>query len=153
MSLTEFELQLRPATLDDATIVADLESLRDPDEPRDPVLLRHWWQMSDELEKVMRRVDVRDGAAVAYVSSSHELWDKDEKRFGVVRAVLRNDVWDEGVYEQLVKLGEGWLRSEGAATAVARVREDMKQDVAALDRLGYREDRRMRTSELDIVAR
>ncbi len=153
MAVTKFELQLRPATLDDAGIVAELESLRDPSEPRDPILLRHWWLMSDELEKTMRRVDVRAGKAVAYVAASHEKWAKDETRFGIVRPMLRGDAWDQGVYAQLVKLGEAWLRGEGAATAVARVREDIKQDIAALGRLGYHEDRRMRTSELDLVAR
>ncbi len=153
MPLTKFELRLRPATLDDAAIVADLESLRDPLEPRDPVLLRHWWLMSDELEKTMRRVDVREGKAVAYVAASHEMWNEDEKRFGIVRPLLRNDVWEQSVYAQLVKLGEDWLRSEGATTAVARVREDMKQDITALGEFGYGEDRRMRTSELDLVAR
>ncbi len=152
MPATRFELQLRPATLEDAEIVAELESLRDPNEPRDPVLLRHWWLMSDELEKTMRRVDVREGKAVAYVAASHEKWNKDETRFGIVRPMLRSDAWDQGVYARLVKLGEDWLRGEGAATAVARVREDIKQDIAALGCLGYREDRRMRTSELDLVA-
>jgi GNAT superfamily N-acetyltransferase len=151
--VTNFELRLRPATLDDAPIVADLESQRDPEEPRDPVLLRHWWQMSDELERAMRRVDEREGMAVAYVAASHETWNGDEKRFGIVRPLLRKEVWDDDVYAQLVTVGEGWLRTEGAATAVARVREDMRQDVAALDQLGYREDRRMRTSELDLLAR
>ncbi len=153
MPVTKFELQLRPATLDDAAIVADLESLRDPMEPRDPVLLRHWWLMSDELEKTMRRVDVREDRAVAYVAATHEAWNEDEKRFGIVRPLLRNDVWEHSIYAQLVKVGEDWLRSEGAATAVARVREDMKQDITALGNLGYREDRRMRTSELDLAAR
>jgi GNAT superfamily N-acetyltransferase len=148
-----FELDLRPTTLDDAGIVADLESLRDPTEPRDPVLLSHWWRMGDELEKSMRRVAVRDGAAIAYVGASHEPWESEEKRFGTIRPVLRNDVWSGSGYARLVKIGEDWLRAEGAATAVSRVREDMKQDLGALERLGYREDRRMRISELDLVSR
>lgn len=152
MPESTFELQLRPTTLDDAEIVADLESLRDPTEPRDPVLLRHWWKMGDELEKSMRRVAVHGGAAVAYVGASHELWKPDEKRFGTVRPVVRNDLWSDTRYSQLVKVGEDWLRSEGAATAVARVREDFKRDLGALDRLGYAEDRRMRISELDLVS-
>ena len=144
--------ELRPATLDDAGIVADLESLRDPTEPRDPVLLRHWWLMADEHERSMRRVAVRDGAAVAYVGASHELWNPDGKKFGVVRPMLRSDVWSEPVYDGLVEVGEDWLRDEGATTSVVRVREDMNHDIAELERLGYREDRRMRTSELDLVA-
>src|ERR1700719_476317 len=37
------ELDLRPATPDDAEIVADLEAARDPEDPRDPRMLRFWW--------------------------------------------------------------------------------------------------------------
>jgi RimJ/RimL family protein N-acetyltransferase len=148
-----FEYSLRPATLDDAELVADLESLRDPTEPRDPVLLSHWWRMGDELEKSMRRVAVRDGAAVAYVGVSHEPWESKEKRFGTIRAVVRNDMWSDSRYAELVKIGEDWLGSEGGATAVSRVREDFEQDIEVLESLGYHEDRRMRISELDLVAR
>lgn len=144
--------ELRLATLDDAAIVADLESLRDPTEPRDPILLRHWWRMADEQESSMRRVAVRDGAAVAYVGASHERWQPDERKFGVVRPMLRSDVWSEQLYDGLVQIGEDWLREEGASTTVVRVRADQKDDLGALENLGYREDRRMRTSELDLVA-
>src|SRR5437867_1872344 len=64
-----YQLQLRPTTLDDAAMVADLEALRDPLAPPDPELLRHWWRMADALEKAMRRIAVHDGAAIAYVSA------------------------------------------------------------------------------------
>jgi RimJ/RimL family protein N-acetyltransferase len=149
---TTFRLELRDARLEDAALVADLETSRDPSEPRDPVLQRHRWRMTDELEKGMRRVDVRAGAAIAYISAAHELWRPDEKRFGVLRPMLRADVWSGECYDELVEIGEGWLRAEGAGTAVVRVREEIKQDIAALERIGYREDRRMRISELDLVA-
>jgi GNAT superfamily N-acetyltransferase len=153
MPAPRFELMLRPATLDDAALVADLDSLRDPEEPRDPVLLRHWWQMSDEQEKTLRRIDTRDGAAIAFLSVSHDLWDGEEKRFGVVRPVLRYDHWNDATFAELVENGEAWLRSEGAAIGVARVRGDFERELAVFDRTGYREDRRMRISELDLVAR
>ena len=143
--------ELRPATLEDAAIVADLESLRDPTEPRDPVLLRHWWRMADEHESSMRRVAVRDGAAFAYVGASHEHWQPEQGKFGVVRPMLRSDVWSEPLYDGLVQIGEQWLREEGASTSVVRVRADQMEDLGALENLGYREDRRMRTSELDLV--
>ena len=152
MPAINFRPELRPATPDDAPLVADLESLRDPREPRDPVLLTHWWRMGDELERSMRRIAVRDGAAVAFVGASHEHWDVDEKRFGTLRPVLRYDLWDDSSYVDLVGVGEDWLRSEGAATAVSRVREDFERELGVLHRIGYREDRRMRTSELDLVA-
>ncbi|HSS60515.1 MAG TPA: GNAT family N-acetyltransferase [Candidatus Limnocylindrales bacterium] len=153
MPETTLERDLRPATLDDAEIVADLETMRDPSEPRDPVLLRYWWQMGDELEQVMRRVRVRDAAATAFVGASHERWAEGEKHFGVVRPLLSYETWSDDDFAQLVEIGEDWLRGEGAVTAVARVREDFHREVAVLGRLGFREDRRMRTSELNLVAR
>jgi RimJ/RimL family protein N-acetyltransferase len=153
MPVTNLRQQLRPATLDDAEIVADLDSTRDPTEPRDPVLLRYWWQMGDELEHVRRWVAMRDGAAVAFLGASHQPWADSEKRFGVIRPVLRSDGWNDAEFVELVALGESWLRSEGAQIAIARIREDLQREVAVLERLGYREDRRMRTSELDLVAR
>jgi GNAT superfamily N-acetyltransferase len=152
MPAPTFELRLRPATLEDAALVADLESLRDPSEPRDPVLLRHWWQMGNEQETTMRCVDVRDGASVAYVGASHEFWEPKDRRYGTIRHILRADVWSEACYVDLLRVGEDWLRTEEAETAVVRVREDFGTEITALDRVGYRENRRTRVSELDLAA-
>jgi hypothetical protein len=66
--------------------------------------------------------------------------------------VIRADVWSQPEYVRLVGKGEDWLRSEGVVTAVARVREDFKQEVEELGRIGYREVRRLRFSELDLIA-
>lgn len=153
MPATDLERELRPATLDDAGIVADLESRRDPMEPRDPILLRYWWQMEDELEHAMRLVLVRDGTAVAFVGATHDRWIDGEKRFGVVRPRLSDETWSQDHYAELVDLGQQWLRSEAAETAVARVREDFPRELDVLGRLGFRENRRLPTSELDLVAR
>jgi RimJ/RimL family protein N-acetyltransferase len=152
MPPTDLERELRPATLDDAALVADLESTRDPQEPRDPVMLRYWWQMGDELERAMRRVRVRDGSAIAFLGASHEPWSDGEKRFGVIRPLLRYEEWSDDDFALLVGIGADWLRSEGAEAAVARVREDFPRELAVLERVGFRENRRLRTSELDLVA-
>jgi RimJ/RimL family protein N-acetyltransferase len=152
MPASDLERELRQATLDDAALVADLESMRDPLEPRDPVQLRYWWQMSDELERTMRRVLVREGSAIAYIGVSHELWSDSERRFGVIRPLLRYEEWTDDDFARLVDIGAGWLRSEGAEAAVARVREDFPRELGVLQRLGFHEDRRLRTSELDLVA-
>jgi RimJ/RimL family protein N-acetyltransferase len=153
MPATDLERELRPATLDDAALVADLESMRDPEEPRDPVMLRYWWQMGDELERAMRRVRVRDGSAIAFLGVSHDLWSDGERRFGVIRPLLRYEEWTDDDFARLVVIGADWLRSEGAEAAVARVREDYHRELGVLERLGFREIRRLRTSELDLVAR
>src|SRR6266513_1504839 len=125
-----FQLERRPATVEHAGLVADLESARDPNEPRDPVLLRHWWRMADELEKTKRYIDVRDGAAVAYVAVSHELWNAGEKRFGVVRTRGRRDKWSRNNNEEMISIGGDWIQNETADTAVARVREDFPDEIA-----------------------
>ena len=148
-----FRLQLRPSTLDDAKIVAELLERRDPDDISDPVLLRYWWQMADELHATMRLIATKDEEAVAFVAAQHDEWQPDEPRFGVVRPILRQDIWDESDYLALVGIGERWLHVEGAKTSVVRIREDFRRDLKALESAGYREDRRMRTSELDLVAR
>ena len=153
MPESTIELELRPATLDDVDLVADLEALREPDTPLDPVLIRHWWAMADAHQKAMRRVAVRDGAALAFVAAVHELWDGDEKRYGTIRVRLRDDVWSDTTYGQLVRIAEDWLREEHAELSVVRIREDFARDLAAVESLGYRENRRMRISELDLVAR
>lgn len=154
MPLTNLGGQLRPATLDDAAIVADLETARDPAEPRDPVLLRYWWQMGDEMDHAMRRIRVQDGAVTAFVGASHDRWSNNgTPRFGVVRALLSADSWSDDDFATLVGIGQEWLVAEGARTAVARIREDFAREIAVLEQLGFREDRRMRTSELDLEER
>ena len=147
------ELELRAATLDDAEIVAELETLIDPDEPRDPVLLRHWWVMNDANDVAMRRVAVQDGAAIAYVSARHDPWETTEKRFGTIRLSLRPEAWTEGRFGALVRVAETWCRDEGVLVAVTRERDDLRSELDVLHRLGYRERSRARTSELDLIER
>jgi GNAT superfamily N-acetyltransferase len=145
-------LDLRPATLDDVEIIADLEAQRDPADPRDPEVKRYWWT-SGSLSKVHARlVAVRDGQAVAFVDFGHERWAAGPERFGSIRVVIRSDAWSQPEYVRLIGEGEDWLRSEGVVTAVARIREDLKHEVEELGRIGYREARRMRFSELNLDA-
>ena len=148
-----YDLQLRPATLDDAELISNLEATRDPEAPPDPTLLRHWWLMADQFERAMRLIAVRDGEAIAFAGATHELWETDDKRYGTIRIGLRADEWTDQRYTQLVQTAEDWLREEGAATSVTRIREDFATDLDAMQRLGYRENRRMRISELDLAQR
>jgi RimJ/RimL family protein N-acetyltransferase len=148
----KLDLDLRPATLDDAEIVADLEAARDPEDPRDPQMLRFWWTSGSLGQVAMRLVALRNGAAVVFVGVVHDRWESTPARFGNIRVVLRSDVWSAAEFSSLVGKGEEWLRSEGASTAVSRVRRDFKHELDALDRMGYREIRRQNFSELDLVA-
>jgi RimJ/RimL family protein N-acetyltransferase len=50
-----------------------------------------------------------------------------------------------------VTTGEAWLRSEQATTGVVRVGADFEHELEVLAGIGYREVRRQRISELDLV--
>jgi GNAT superfamily N-acetyltransferase len=146
------ELDLRPATLEDAPVVANLELARDPDDPRDPEMLRFWWTLRSSNEATTRLVAMRDGAAVAFLAAGHELWENVPERFGWHRVTIHPDLWSERNYSAMISRAEAWLKSEGVATAVIRIREDFKDDLEVAGRAGYREVRRQRFSELDLVA-
>jgi GNAT superfamily N-acetyltransferase len=145
-------LDLRPAVLGDAEIVADLDSTFDPEDPRDPDMVRFWWLRSEQEQVTMRRVAERDGGAVAFVGAGHDRWEDNPKRYGWLQPRLLPDLWSEKEFARLVGVGESWLRSEGGAIAVTRVREDFQKELGALGRLGYAEVRRQNMSELDLVA-
>jgi GNAT superfamily N-acetyltransferase len=146
------DLDLRPTTLDDAEIVADLDATRDPEDPRDPKMLRFWWTSGSLSLVSLRLVAVHDGQAVAFMAATHERWGDGPERFGSLRVVIRSDVWSDDQYTRLVGKGEAWLGSEGVATVVSRVRADLHNELEALKRIEYREVRRQNFSELDLVA-
>lgn len=144
-------LDLRPVTIDDIGIVADLEATRDPQDPRDPEMMRYWWTSGSLSLVSSRLVAMHEGKAVAFVAATHERWGDGPERFGSLRVVIRSDVWSEDQYTRLVNKGEAWLASEGVATVVSRIRADFRNELEALERIDYREVRRQNFSELDLV--
>lgn len=149
MTETSLDLELRPATLDDAPLAADLDTVREPQDPRDPVLMRHWFRSWDERERIARWISVRDGVALALVAVGHG----EGMKFGWLRIRLHPDVWTAERFDHLIAFAEQWLRDEGASIAVFRCRAYLADEIAAVERLGYREVRRARISELDLDAR
>ncbi len=146
------DLELRPATIDDVEMVTDLETARTPDDPRDPAMQRFWWTLSIKDEVFTRMLAERDGAAIAYLSAGHASWEGTPTRFATIRLVLHPDAWAPMHYEKLLATAEAWVRAEEGHVGVVRVREDRKNEISVLKTAGYREVRRMRPSELDLVA-
>ena len=143
-------IDLRPATLDDAVIVADLDSTFDPEDPRDPALVRFWWTRTESTQATMRWVDERDGRAIAFVGAGHDYWNENPERYGWLQPRLRYEQWSVPAFQDLVKSAETWLTSEGAAIAVTRFRSDQADELNAVGELGYKEVRRQNMSELDL---
>lgn len=153
MSAPGADIDLRAATLDDAEIVADMEAARNPEDPRDPIMLRHWWTAGrPPNEAHMELVAEKDGAAVAWVGAGHDPWDTLPKRFGWIRPLLRPDHWSEARFNQLIDAGESWLTDEKGAISVARARQSLTDELRVFERRGYREVRRSKVWELDLVA-
>jgi len=152
MAKSQTALELRPATIDDADKVADLEMALTPDDARDPQLLRFSWTAAPAREVSTRMLAERDGSAIAYLYAGHMRWEEIRKRFGSMRFLLHPDSWTEAQYEQLVETGEAWVRGEGGEIGVVRVRANLENDIRMLERRGYREVRRGRQWELNLVA-
>jgi GNAT superfamily N-acetyltransferase len=152
MAKAQAVLELRPATIADAEKVADLETARTPDEPRDPELLRFRWAAAPAGEVFTRMLAERDGSAIAYLYAAHMPWKEVPTRFGSMRFALHPKSWTDTQYEQLVEAGEAWVRAEGGKMGVVRLRADISNDVRVLERRGYREVRRGRQWELDLTA-
>ena len=152
MSQLRSVLHLRAATLKDAGIVADLETAVSPDEARDGEMIAFWWTHMPGVDRAIRWVDERNGAAVAYVSGTHGEWRQDARRFGSIRVRIHPDVWNEDAYLDGVDRAEAWLRDERAEKSYTRIPEDLYRDLGVLAGLGYREVRRERTWRLDLVA-
>jgi GNAT superfamily N-acetyltransferase len=148
----DLDFELRTATMDDAGIVADLETARDPEDPRDPTMLRFWWAIRAPDEPQLRLVGENHGAAIAFVAAGHEPWARMPKRFGWIRPTLHPQIWSEIHFGRLVDAGESWLREEQGAIAVARAREKLPEELRVYEDRGYREMRRSKVWELDLVA-
>ncbi len=144
MAKAQAVLDLRPATIADAERVADLETARTPDDPRDPELLRFSWTAAPAGEVFTRMVAERDGSAIAYLYAGHMHWEEIPERFGSMRVLLHPKNWTDASYEQLVDAGESWVRAEGGEIGVVRVRENIKNEIRILEGMGYRELRRGR---------
>lgn len=139
---------LRPVTLEDARAVADLQTARTPDDPRGAPMVAYWWTHMPEGARWERMVD-KD----VYLEASHDPWKDGERRFGWVEVTIHPDAWSKELYRDGVERCESWLRNEEAEVAVAEVREDFGLELGVLAELGYREERRERYWELDLVGR
>ncbi len=145
------DLELRPATLDDAAIVADIHTEGRPDDPEDPEILRHWWRMMPTDSVVDRQIAMLAGAAVGYTRWDHTVWAKMPERFMRVDADLRPAARTPERLAALFAMLERRGHDEGARTVTTWTWEDDTLRLEVLASRGYREERRERFWELDLV--
>jgi GNAT superfamily N-acetyltransferase len=145
--------RLRPATLEDAAGVAELQTATRPDDPHDAATVMFWWTHMPDSDRWMRLLAEQDGNIDLYVSASHGTWKDGATRFGRVRVYLHPRSWSDQVFRNALETAESWLRDEQSQTAVAFAREDQEHELTVLYGMGYREVRRERFWELDLVAK
>jgi len=152
-ALTAGDLELRPATLDDAAVAADIDTEAHPDDVEDPKMVRHWWSMtaSDKGHRSARLMALRDGRPVGSARWDHPLWEKMPERFIRITAELRPALRTAARLGALYETLEQQSRTEDARTATTWAWEYDALRIEMLVGRGYRETRRERFWELDLA--
>jgi len=145
------ELSFRDATPDDAAFSADVQTAVFPERPTDPVVERYWWSQPDDTHVSRRWIAVRDGRDVGVASLHHPAWDRLQQPHGWIEGELLPEQRDAATLGTLIAEVERRLVAEGAARVGVRANEDDQVRIAAIQRLGFREDRRSRRWTLDLV--
>jgi len=145
------DLELRHAGIDAAAFVADIDTTTHPDDPEDPQMLRHSWSMTGPDVTVERFIASLNGQDVGYAVRTHESWEKMPRRFGRIRAEIRPPERDARRLDALVAAMEDLQRADGTKTATMWAWEDDALIVEMLAARGFKEERRERFWELDLV--
>lgn len=145
------DLHLRAATLDDAVIAADINTEAHPDDPEDPEMTRHWWSMAAPDDVVERWIAQLDGEPVGFATREHPAWSKMPERFTSIRAGLRPAVRTAARLDALFGMIEDAARGDGTQKVTAWAWEHDALMLEVLPARGFREERRERFWELDLV--
>lgn len=146
------DLELRPATLDDAAVAADIDTEAHPDDPEDPVLMRHAWSTAAPDDVIERWIALHDGAPVGYAAREHPAWSKLPERFTDLHVELRPASRAPRRLDALLALLEDASRADGTLNLTAWAWEHDARLLDVLAARGFREERRERFWELDLVA-
>jgi len=145
------DLELRPATLDDAALYADMYTETHPDDAEDPKRMRHWWSTQDPEDTAVRYIAMRGTRPVGYAFFQHPGWKKMPERFVRLNADLHPDFREPKRMDALYAMLEPAAKADGALKATAWTWEYDAFRSGALAARGYKEERRERFWELDLV--
>lgn len=141
----------RPASLDDAALAADVLTAVRPHAPVDPVVLRYRWSLPNDTWVVERFVVERGGSPIGHAFDEHPRWDLTAERFAEVGGDLFPAERLPERLDALLAAMEERAGASGARILEAWANEDDERRIAVILRRGYREDRRGRRWELDLV--
>jgi GNAT superfamily N-acetyltransferase len=143
--------EIRPATLEDAELAADLMTAAYPPEPQDPLVTRYRWAHPREGWTFGRFIAELEGQPIAHLWSAHGPWEKVPDR----HCDLGVDVDLARQTDDLMDFVVEWLADHavagGARILNAYAAEDEPNVVAALGRLGFERDRSEKVWQLDLA--
>jgi GNAT superfamily N-acetyltransferase len=149
---TKTDLAFSPAQAGDAAFAADVDSAVRPSAPRDPVTYEYWWSQPDENWTFARFVVTHRGARVGYATAEHPRWEVQPERYGNVGGNLVPAERTAPRLDAIYSAMEERVIVEGAKILAAWAHEDDPMRIGTLLARGYKEDRRSRKWELDLVA-
>ncbi|HYV22103.1 MAG TPA: GNAT family N-acetyltransferase [Candidatus Bathyarchaeia archaeon] len=146
------ELTFRPATPDDAPFAADVMTALFPRSPWDPISLRYWWSQPDESMEIARLIVLRGDRPIGFAHIDHARWDAQPERYASIWGDLMPAERTGDLLRAFLAAMEERLRADGARTIRVRAEEDDALRIDAILARGYKEDRRQKRWELDVVA-
>ena len=147
------DLSFRPAVLDDAQFAADCYTAAWPDEPSDPVVQRHGWEVQAVSGHPYREYIVMRGSEpLGLAGWRHPPFEAEGKRYGRVEVAFKEGVEDAELLAACITRMEDEVRADGADAYGETLRENEGWRLAVFLSLGYKYDRLGRWWGLDLVA-
>jgi GNAT superfamily N-acetyltransferase len=141
---------IRPASLDDAELAADLTTAAYPSEPEDPIVTRYRWAHPKDGWSVGRYIAEVEGRPVASLWWMHGPWAQLPERHCDIGADIDQACQSDEVLDHLWEWTAKQAAADGARIIHAYAAVDEPMVLKALDRLGYERDRTDKIWQLDL---
>jgi GNAT superfamily N-acetyltransferase len=139
--------------VDDAALVADLDTAAHPHSPADPILHRHYWENPTPGWSRERFVAELDGLPVGFCVYLHAPWDREPERWARINGYLVPEAASKERLREVYGQAMERAAADGALIFAAQVFEDEAASISALEALGFAYDRYEKNWELDLVTR
>jgi mycothiol synthase len=141
---------LRPATLDDAPLAADLMTAAYPAFAADPIVTRYRWERTRRGWSAGRYIAELDGHPIAFIDWLNGPPEQDPERHCEVGVALDRARLDVDLLTFLWRWAAAEAEAKGSLMLEAYAGEDEPEMIEALARAGFERDRLEKVWELDL---
>jgi mycothiol synthase len=144
-------LDFQIGTPDDAMFWSDVYTAAQPVRPVDPLVMRYIWEHPARLWRIARYIVSSDGERLGVASWERPDWSRSERRFALIYGELFPGHRSATTLAEILARMEREVIAEGAAVVCGSANEDDALRMDVFRSLGYRDDRKSRRWELDLV--